>query len=603
MAEPPSATESLSSLLTEAMAAVSAGYLDKAASLLGADTVDRVLASADHRGSDRKIVFDLAEVLSKVGREDRAEQCYLKLLEAGPDPAVYNKLGCLCLSLGRLFESVQYQQKAAELRPESPELLANLARAHMETGDVHHGIEMLRKAVDMMPTNAQAHSNLLFRLHQLPQMDPQMLWHEHRRWGQTHAPATLARKAHENIPDPDRKLHVGYISPDFRRHSVAYFLECLLDGHDRSQVAVYGYGNVEYADEMTEQLKRMCDRYHNIYDLTDEQVAALIAREKMDILVDLAGHAGDNRLLVMARKPAPVQVTYLGYPDTTGLEAIDYRLTDTDADLPDSQRFYSEQLFFLPDGFLCYKPRDYAPPVAPLPAEKSGYITFGSFNNSCKLNPTILGIWADILRADTQSRLLLKIKAGEEPEIAGRYLGLFSGFGIDPARITICGWKSPIDHFKTYSEVDIALDTFPYNGTTTTCEALWMGVPTVSLVGQCHASRVGLSILSRVGLEFFAAATPQEYVAKAHALASNRSALAQMRLSMRARIATSGLCHGKAFARSVEVAYRTMWRRWCRSRGINTGSDRWTGPRQKVMEMRSAGHIPPFDVRIDRTQE
>lgn len=578
---------------------VAAGFLDRAAAMLDTNTVDRLLALADLSGSDRKTIFDLAELLSKVGREDRAEQCYLRLLEAGPDAAVYNKLGCLCLSLGRLSQGVQYQQEAVELRPDSPELLANLARAHMETGDVWHGIKLLRRAVDTMPKNAQAHSNLLFRLHQLSSLDPQMLWDEHRRWGQMHAPADLARKSHDNSPDPDRKLHVGYISPDFRRHSVAYFLESLMQGHDRSKVAVYGYGNVEYADEMTEHLRQMCDSYHNIYDLPDESVVSLIESEEIDILVDLAGHAGDNRLLVMARRPAPVQVTYLGYPDTTGLEAIDYRLTDSLADLPESQQYYSEQLFFLPDGFLCYTPRDYAPPVAPLPADENGCITFGSFNNSCKLNPTILGLWAEILMADTQSRLLLKIKAGQEPEIAGRYLQQFAELGVDPGRITVCGWKSPVEHFETYSQVDIALDTFPYNGTTTTCEALWMGVPTVSLVGQCHASRVGLSILSRVGLEFFATSTPQEYVAKTLALASNRLALAQMRRSMRARIATSGLCHARAFARDVEAAYRAMWHRWCRSRGMEISRDRWAGPRQKVMEMRSAGRTLSLDLPVD----
>jgi predicted O-linked N-acetylglucosamine transferase (SPINDLY family) len=199
--------------------------------------------------------------------------------------------------------------------------------------------------------------------------------------------------------------------------------------------------------------------------------------------------------------------------------------------------------------------------------------------------------------------MLLKIKAGQEPEIADRYLGQFAELGIDPNRITVCGWKSPIEHFETYSQVDIALDTFPYNGTTTTCEALWMGVPTVSLVGQCHASRVGLSILSRVGLEFFAASTPQEYVAKTLALASNRSALAHMRRSMRARIASSGLCHAKAFTGHLEAAYRTMWHRWCQSRSTNTGGDLWARARRQATEMRSASHTPSVDLPFDRAEK
>jgi protein O-GlcNAc transferase len=293
----------------------------------------------------------------------------------------------------------------------------------------------------------------------------------------------------------------------------------------------------------------------------------LIERDQIDILVDLAGHVGDNRLLVMARKPAPIQVTYLGYPDTTGLAAIDYRLTDVIADPPDlgAQRFYTEELAFLPDGFLCYRPPDFAPVIAPLPAEKAGFVTFGSFNNNCKINPTVTDLWAQVLRANANSRLLLKLKGGDDTSIRDRYLDLFEKAGLGRARVDIQGWKSPDEHLQTYAQMDIALDTYPYNGTTTTCEALWMGVPTVSLLGECHPSRVGLSILTRLGLEFFVASTPREYVAKATALATNLPALAQIRRTMRARIAASGLCYAKGFAARVEAAYRQMWRRWCQS--------------------------------------
>ena len=511
-------------------------------------------------------MFKLADMLTKAGRLDEAEQCYKKLLDTGPNAAVYSKLGCLCEYTGRLPEALEYRRKALEVEPDRPELLANYARALMETGRMEEGIELLKRAVREMPGSAQAHSNLLLRLHQMPQLDRQALLDEHKRWARIHAPANQARTNHRNEPEPDRRIRIGYISPDFRRNSVAYFFEPILDGHDRCDVEVYGYGNVEFPDEITERLIEKFDCYRDIRNLDDQAAAELIERDRIDILVDLAGHVADNCLLVMARKPAPIQLTYLGYPDTTGLAAIDYRLTDVLADPPDSgaQRFYTEELAFLPDGFLCYRPPDFAPVLSPLPAADADLLTFGSFNNGCKMNPPLVKIWADLLRANPNSRLLLKLKAGDDQLIRDSYLARFKKEGLNCDRVDIIGWKNPEGHLKAYEQVDIALDTYPYNGTTTTCEALWMGVPVISLVGECHASRVGLSILTRLGLEFFAASTPHEYVAKATALATNLPALARIRRTMRARIASSGLCYARGFARQIEAAYRRMWHKWCR---------------------------------------
>jgi predicted O-linked N-acetylglucosamine transferase (SPINDLY family) len=555
----------ISQLLAESAHAIQAGRLEKAAELLDDSAVAAILEIPDQTPAHHKTLFHLASLLSRINRDNLAEQCYLKILQAGPNAAAFNKLGCLCCSLARLTDAVYYQQKAIEVEPNRPELWANLARALMETGRVTDGISLLRKAVDAMPHNHQAHSNLLFRLHQLPNLDQHSLFQEHIRWASLHTPPSLAKTSHANIPDPDRKLHIGYVSPDFRRHSVAYFFESLLDGRDRNTVELFGYGNVEFPDPVTDRLKDKFDHYRDIYSAAPDKAAQLIEQDRIDILVDLAGHCGDNNLLVFARKPAPVQITYLGYPDTTAVQAIDYRLTDLIADPPESQQFYTEKLLYLPDGFLCYRPPDFAPPTSPLPVDRNGFVTFGSFNNSCKINPVIPKIWADILKADPTSRLMLKIKAGEDPEVARYFLSQFEQFAISPQRITIDGWKSPIQHLDTYSQIDIALDTYPYNGTTTTCEALWMGVPVITLLGNHHASRVGLSILTRLGLQFFAADSPDQYVKKALALASNRQALAQLRCSMRARIAASGLCHAKAFARQIESAFRSAWHTWCHS--------------------------------------
>ena len=559
--------DGLPEFLRAAVVAVESGRIDQAGELLNDTAIKTVWEMLEEEPSRTALVFTLAAVLAKVGREKEAEQCYKRLLDHSPDAAAYNKLGCLCQYTGRLSEAVEYLRKAVEAEPNSPELWANLARVLMETGNMREGMQLLRNAIEKMPDNSQAHSNFLLRLHQMPELDRQMLFDEHKRWGRVHAPPSLAKVLAPNDADPDRRLRIGYISPDFRRHSVAYFLEPLLEGHDRREVEVYGYGNVEFRDEITERLAAKFDRYRDVRNLDDDAAAELIEQDQIDVLVDLAGHVGDNRLLVLARKPAPIQVTYLGYPDTTGLDAIDYRFTEVLADPPDSgaQRFYTEELAFLPDGFLCYRPPDFAPPIAPLPADEAGHITFGSFNNNCKINPVVTELWAEVLRANDNSRLLLKVKGGQERLIRDHYLDRFEKAGLSPNRVDIYGWKSPAEHLQMYERLDIALDTYPYNGATTTCEALWMGVPVVSLIGRCHASRVGLSILSRVGLEFFAASTPQEYVAKATALASNLPALAQIRSSMRARIATSGLCYAKGFASQAEAAYRQMWRRWCQS--------------------------------------
>ncbi|GAJ02308.1 unnamed protein product, partial [marine sediment metagenome] len=279
------------------------------------------------------------------------------------------KLGSLCQYMGRMSQAIEYQRKAVQTESDRPELWANLARGLLETGQMPEGIDLLRKAVEKMPQNPQAHCNLLFRLHHLPQLDPQMLFDEHKKWARIYAPADLAGTSHSNVPDPDRTLRVGYISPDFRRNSVVYFFESLLDGHNHKAVETYGYGSVEFQDQITGRLKEKFDCYRNIRGMTDEAVADLVKRNKIDILVDLAGHTGDNRLLVLARKPAPIQVTYLGYPDTTGIQAVDYRLTDALAEPPGAEKFYTEELVFLPEGFLCYRPADFAPPVAPPPAD------------------------------------------------------------------------------------------------------------------------------------------------------------------------------------------------------------------------------------------
>ena len=303
--------------------------------------------------------------------------------------------------------------------------------------------------------------------------------------------------------------------------------------------------------------------------LTDPEVVQLIEQDRIDVLVNLAGHTGDNRLAVMAHKPAPLQVSFMGYPDTTGMAQVDYRFTDRWADLVDAQGFHTEQLMWLQSGFICYRPPGFAPAVGPLPALDKGFVTFGSFNNNGKINAHVLDLWAQVLRAVPRSRVLLKFEGGDDGPVQQHYMDELSRRGISPDRITIVGRRPVLEHWDLYNQVDIALDTFPYHGTTTTCEALWMGVPSVTLVGKHHASRVGLSLLARTGLETFAAATPAEYVAKAAAYAGELDNLAVIRRSLRHMMQASPLCDAKAHARDVEAAYRMMWRTWCGTRTQN----------------------------------
>ena len=494
----------------------------------------------------------------------KSEYWYKKLLKQCPHALVYNQLGNICKATGRMWEAVRYRRKIVEVEPDNVHFRMTLGTLVILAGKTQEGIDILREAVEKKPESARNHSGLLVNLHYLPKLDHQALFEEHKRWGRLHALPGKAKASHNNNPDPDRRLRIGYISPDFYMHSVSYFIEPVLEAHNRNVVEVYGYGNVLCPDQVTRRLVGKFDHYRNIYGADDEKLVRMIEQDKIDILVELAGHTAGNRLIALAGKPAPVQVIYLGYPNTTGMEQIDYRLTDSLADPPGSQQFYTEQLVSLPDGFLCYRPADYAPSVAPAPAVRNGFITFGTFNNNTKINPVITGLWTEVLKANPGSHLLLKFIGGDDREMREHYLKQFEQFGISRERIEIHGAKNSVDHLGMYSRMDIALDAYPYHGTTTTCEAMWMGVPTVSLVGEHHVSRVGLSILSSVGLEFFATSSPEEYVAKATALASKVEALSKVRSSMRTRMITSRLCNAKGFVQNLEAAYREMWQCWCK---------------------------------------
>ena len=313
---------------------------------------------------------------------------------------------------------------------------------------------------------------------------------------------------------------------------------------------------------MTGRLRGLSDQWRDIAGKTDDRVAALIREDRIDILVDLAGHTAGNRLLVFARKPAPVQVTWLGYPNTTGLEAMDYRLTEAVSDPPgQTERWHSEELIRLPGTFSCYGPPAESPPVGPLPALEAGHVTFGCFNNLAKLTPPAIELWSQILREVPGARLLLKSRGLADLETAAGVREEFGRRGIEPARLEFNGQElSVTNHLALYNRVDLALDTFPYNGTTTTCEALWMGVPVVTLAGATHVARVGASLLTHLSVEELIADSPVGYVARCVDLAGDLPRLAEIRAGLRERMRASPLCDAPGFTRGFEDALRGMWR-------------------------------------------
>ncbi len=432
-------------------------------------------------------------------------------------------------------------------------------------GAIEAGLAVLEEVPALAPYAAELHSNRLLHLNYDAQRTPAELRREHELWAERFAtPLAASRLAPTQRRDPDRRLRIGYLSPDLRRHSVAYFIAPLLQSHDRSAVEAICYASVPRPDSFTLELRGLADGWVDVHHLDDAALALRIHADEIDILVELAGQTREGRLLACARRPAPVQISYLGYPNTTGLRAIDYRLTDHLADPDGFDEHYCETLIRLPRCFLAYATPRHAPEIGPPPAARNGYVTFGSFNNLAKVNRGVIATWADLLRQVPGSRLALKSAGTADPETRAALEGAFAAAGIGPERLRIMAPAAEAgDHLALYNEIDIALDTFPYHGTTTTCEALWMGVPVVTLVGDRHAGRVGASLLATIGFTAGITATAEDYVLTARLLASRPELLATCRRNLRGDLARSPLCDHQGHARAVEEAYRAVWQIWC----------------------------------------
>jgi FkbM family methyltransferase len=505
---------------------------------------------------------DLAVALSALGAlEDAARHAeQARAIDPGLLDA-HLVLGAVRVRASRLDEGIACYRDAMALAPARPEPHSNVGAALQLQGRIPEGLAYLRRALDLAPDHAVVRSNLLMALHYDLAAGPRMLAEEHRAWGRLHgglrgpAPPRAA---------PKPRLRVGYVSADLRNHSVARFVEPIFTAFDRTAFDVVAYSNAARPDAVTAKLRALVTAWRDVRGLSDIALAERIREDGIDILVDLGGHSADNRLAVFAHRPAPVQVTYLGYPDTTGLAAVDYRLTDAHADPPgEADALHVERLVRLPAGAWCYAP-GMSSPVSEPPRDVRGHVTFGAFNDFAKVRPDMMALWAEILGAVPGSKLLLKAKSLADPALAREVRAFFGRRGIDEARVEARGWTPyRAGHLALHAAVDVALDTFPYHGTTTTCDALWMGVPVVTLAGEAHVSRVGASLLNRVGLDDLVARSPEEYVAVAVRLAGDRARLLELRRTLRDRVSGSPLGSPETFTRALEDAYRAMWAERC----------------------------------------
>lgn len=474
---------------------------------------------------------NLGYVYYKTGQIDLAQKCFKKILEIDPNHAeTYELLGFIAGEQGKLSECISLLNEALKIKPNNPKL----------------------------------HSCFLFNLSSLTSFTPQEILDSAKLWYQQQVVnqwlPTLTN--HRNDKTLNRRLRIGYISPDFRRHSVSAFIKPILQHHDRSQVEVFCYGEVNDPDTITEEIIDICDAWRSTVGLSDLQVAELIQTDRIDILIDLAGHTANNRMMVLGMKPAPVQATYLGYFATTGLPTIDYWITDQVLHNHNTQEKTCETIWRLPRCYVGYEPLKNAPEVAELPYQKTGIFTFASFNNLRKLTPETFALWVEILKAVPNSRLVLKCASSDvfSPFVAEKIQTPFVKQGIDPKRIFLYGgYAEDKDHLNLYNQVDLHLDSIPYTGCTTTCEALWMGVPTVTLAGTRKMERMSASILHGIGLDNFITHSPIEYVQRAIALAQNPDYLQFLRSTMRERLSYSSLLDVKDMASSLEAAYRQMW--------------------------------------------
>jgi len=518
---------------------------------------------------------NLGVVHRRLGNVEAAMKCFESALEVDSKMNLANKnLGAIYGSMGRMADAIRLTQLALESSPKDAEAYNNLALLLRDQCDVDACLENLDICISLEPENRHAGSNRLMSLNYQSEKLREDVFEAHCSWGRS-----LEQKVRQAFHRWDHAqkgkagpLRVGYVSPDFYSHSVSYFIHAALKYHDPAFVDVTCYSDVALEDDKTRLFRDLVPRWRNIQGRGDEEVAKIIWNDGIDILVDLTGHTGNNRLGVFACKPAPVCITWIGYPHTTGLSRMDYRISDEYADPKDAPGMTTEKLIYMPECFLCYTPPETAPPVVLKPAQESyGCITFGCFNNLAKVSTLTIRLWSKVLHEVPDARLFVKSKALACPKVQEKMRRAFVMHGIEASRLDLTGLQPQTgSHLHMYSFIDVALDTAPYAGTTTTCEALYMGVPVVTLKGRgIHAQNVGASLLSAVQLGELVAETEEEFVKQAAACARNVARLAALRAGLRTRMQRSVLCDGPRHVSRLERLYANIMTDWT-SRGKTT---------------------------------
>lgn len=559
--------------------------------------VDRLLA---HVGGEAELLVECADACIQAGDKKRALELYKKALECEPDRVPWLlQLARLAINQNQVMLARTAGERVLELE-DHPEMRAMLASIMHRLGDfeamvehldaipegsdqagnaanllgmmmvgqgkIRDGLDHMARTETLTPDVFPLQATRVMYQNYDPDISVNSLRDAHLAVGRHFANALppIGRPDLALPPDPERRLRIGFVSPDLRSHSVAYFTRPYLDAFDRDHFDVYAYASVADEDIVSQGLREQVTVWRNVFDMSDQVLAEQIRDDRIDILIDLAGYTRDTRLLAFTAKPAPIQMTYIGYPNTTGLQAIDYRITDGIADPDGADDDYSETLIRMPGCFLCYAIPNHAPPIEAGPMEHRGHVTFGSFNNFSKINPAVVALWANVLQAVPGSRLLCKSTSSADPTAQAVIRAGLERSGIDPTRVSFSAFRqTPQSHLAVYNDIDIALDTFPYNGTTTTCEALWMGVPVVTLRGDRHAGRVGASLLNAIGFPAGIAETPDDYVMTARLLAENPGLLKTARRTLRDTVMHSPLCDGRSHAATLEQAFRAVWQIWC----------------------------------------
>jgi predicted O-linked N-acetylglucosamine transferase (SPINDLY family) len=507
---------------------------------------------------------NLGLALVQLRRINEAIACYRSALALVPDYFdAHVNLGLAFREKGQYDDSVAHSRRALELKPDSAEAANNLGSALKDQGLIVEGIAAQRQSLQLKPDSAKIHSNVVLALYLDPTQNSRTIAEEQQRWNERFGrPAGRISVAENHDRNPERRLRIGYVSPDLRDHVVGRNLLPLFREHDGEQFEILCYSETRRPDALTAQFRQRASEWRNTADMPDKVMAEMIRRDRIDILVDLAQHTADNRLTVFAYQNAPVQLSFAGYPAGTGLETIRYRISDRwlegQEQIQDAGR--TQDGVFLIDSFWCYDPCGMQIDVSELPAAKNGFVTFGCLNSFCKINEPQLGLWAKVLGEVPGSRLLVLSVEGSHRR---RMLDFLERSGVQPDRVEFVASRPRRAYLELYQRFDLTLDTFPYNGHTTSLDSLWMGVPVVSLAGELSVSRGGLSLLSNLGLPELVSQSGEDYVRIAAGLAHDLPRLNHLRTTLRRRLEESVLMNGARFARQIEAAYRAMWRDWC----------------------------------------